>query len=185
MVVKPLFEFHRNKRTRDGVDCACKVCETARHKAHVQANRDADHAAQKRYREKNAAKVAAANAAWRAAHPEYERGRMKRRWADPTKREGFRTTKKARRYATLKVKDDGVTTEFVRELLKKPCAYCGGVASSIDHIMPLSRGGLHTVANLAPACRSCNSRKEARTPYEFAVALARKVRAAEGQNASH
>ena len=47
------------------------------------------------------------------------------------------------------------------------CAYCGGRANSIDHIIPTSRGGsargwLNTVA----ACVSCNQRKADRTPAE-------------------
>lgn len=38
---------------------------------------------------------------------------------------------------------------------------------SIDHILPLSRGGLHTPDNLATICLHCNLRKGARTLGEF------------------
>jgi len=34
-----------------------------------------------------------------------------------------------------------------------------------DHIIPISRGGTHSVGNLAPACKPCNSGKQSRTAW--------------------
>lgn len=51
------------------------------------------------------------------------------------------------------------------------CAYCGGHADSIDHVIPRSRGGKHTWDNVIAACRSCNLRKRDRTPEEAGMAL--------------
>lgn len=49
-----------------------------------------------------------------------------------------------------------------------PCAYCGDwTASSVDHIVPRSRGGGDNPANLASACWPCNQRKGALTADEF------------------
>lgn len=41
------------------------------------------------------------------------------------------------------------------------CAYCGEPATSLqrDCVLPLSRGGRYTLANVVPACRSCNASK--------------------------
>lgn len=48
------------------------------------------------------------------------------------------------------------------------CSYCGERSDDLtaDHIIPLSRGGNHTLDNITVACRSCNSRKGERTPEE-------------------
>lgn len=48
------------------------------------------------------------------------------------------------------------------------CAYCFTAPSvAQDHIVPLSRGGAHTIDNIAPACKSCNSSKGARPLIAF------------------
>lgn len=40
------------------------------------------------------------------------------------------------------------------------CAFCGTKENiTIDHIIPLSKGGTNDVDNIQPLCRSCNSRK--------------------------
>ena len=48
------------------------------------------------------------------------------------------------------------------------CHYCGSLDDlTIDHKTPLSRGGTNEIANLVPACRSCNSRKHVKTEREW------------------
>ena len=38
------------------------------------------------------------------------------------------------------------------------CAYCRvQVGLEMDHIIPLSKGGLHNSANIVPACKPCNA----------------------------
>lgn len=39
------------------------------------------------------------------------------------------------------------------------CHYCGGVATTRDHMTPKSKGGGGGRSNLVPACYSCNQRK--------------------------
>lgn len=50
------------------------------------------------------------------------------------------------------------------------CAYCGAGYDAQDHILPKVRGGSDSLANLVPACTSCNGRK-ADLPLEFLVGL--------------
>lgn len=51
------------------------------------------------------------------------------------------------------------------------CRYCGERADTLDHRVPITRGGSHLPANLVPACRSCNSRKRTRAEPEFRARL--------------
>lgn len=40
------------------------------------------------------------------------------------------------------------------------CLYCGGHANTIDHVVPVSRGGITSFSNCVPACRRCNELKD-------------------------
>ena len=51
------------------------------------------------------------------------------------------------------------------------CGYCGGHATTIDHILPRSRGGRNTWLNTVAACANCNGRKGDRTPAEAGMPL--------------
>jgi 5-methylcytosine-specific restriction endonuclease McrA len=95
--------------------------------------------------------------------------------------EAFRTKEIARRHARKVMKDDGpndgtLTPSVVGGLFAraKQCAYCYTPMSprdkTLDHIIPRSRGGMHGVGNVVVCCRSCNSRKHARTPTEWRAA---------------
>ena len=47
------------------------------------------------------------------------------------------------------------------------CGYCAGSATTIDHIMPRSRGGKDSWENLVACCLKCNNLKGDRTPQEM------------------
>jgi 5-methylcytosine-specific restriction endonuclease McrA len=51
------------------------------------------------------------------------------------------------------------------------CAYCGGRATTIDHVLPRSRGGKNTWLNTVAACGPCNQRKGDRTPTEAGLRM--------------
>ena len=51
------------------------------------------------------------------------------------------------------------------------CAYCGGHATTIDHVLPRSRGGENSWTNLVACCRTCNSVKGDKTPREMGWTL--------------
>ena len=47
------------------------------------------------------------------------------------------------------------------------CAYCGHAASTVDHVLPRSRGGADSWENLVACCLRCNNAKGDRTPQEM------------------
>lgn len=61
-------------------------------------------------------------------------------------------------------------SDLVRQLARyrNRCAYCGVGLTRVqgpwclewDHVIPISRGGHHSVGNLLPTCRACNRGKE-------------------------
>lgn len=55
------------------------------------------------------------------------------------------------------------------------CAYCGQHKPvgelTLDHVIPLSRGGKTTWGNVVTACGPCNQRKANRTPHEAGMKL--------------
>ncbi len=48
------------------------------------------------------------------------------------------------------------------------CAYCGTFRKrlTIDHVVPISKGGAHSKENVVPACGRCNSAKGAKMPTD-------------------
>lgn len=53
------------------------------------------------------------------------------------------------------------------------CRYCGGTAPdvslTVDHVVPVSLGGLDEASNLVTACRDCNAGKSSSSPDESVV----------------
>ena len=62
-----------------------------------------------------------------------------------------------------------------RRCAKGECHYCGRPTSprelTMDHIVPLSRGGKSTKGNLVPACKICNTKKKQLLPMEWEAYL--------------
>ncbi len=50
------------------------------------------------------------------------------------------------------------------------CHYCGrqvgAKALTMDHLVPIIRGGRSTKGNVVPACKDCNAAKGHRLPFE-------------------
>lgn len=47
------------------------------------------------------------------------------------------------------------------------CVYCGRQYESLDHYIPVDKGGSTTIENCVPACQRCNSAKRVKMPREF------------------
>ncbi|PIE71724.1 MAG: HNH endonuclease [Deltaproteobacteria bacterium] len=58
-----------------------------------------------------------------------------------------------------------------RKCDKGLCGYCGATVPpaelTMDHIVPIARGGRSTKGNLMPCCKTCNTKKRERLPMEW------------------
>lgn len=63
------------------------------------------------------------------------------------------------RYIWVKALNPACTRKAILERDNKRCIYCAGSGSTIEHIIPKSRGGQWTFENLACCCVACNGRK--------------------------
>ncbi|QAY17349.1 HNH endonuclease [Gordonia phage IDyn] len=65
------------------------------------------------------------------------------------------------------------TKDWLRALRRSQghCAYCHRKSDrlTIDHVVPISRGGRHTIGNIVPACPRCNYQKHNRTVMEWRI----------------
>lgn len=50
---------------------------------------------------------------------------------------------------------------------QRDCAYCSGPAETVDHVIPLIRGGTNYEGNLVPCCLACNVKKSDRLLIEW------------------
>ena len=57
-----------------------------------------------------------------------------------------------------------------RKVGKGLCAYCNARfeprALTMDHVVPVARGGRSVKGNVLPSCKECNNRKKLLTPAE-------------------
>jgi 5-methylcytosine-specific restriction endonuclease McrA len=83
----------------------------------------------------------------------------------------YRARKHAARGAVTAAEFTAIT-----ERQKFRCHWCGNSirsAPTMDHVIPLSKGGEHSVANVVASCRRCNSKKKDKDPIAWANELGR------------
>lgn len=137
-------EFAPAKSRHDGLEPLCRPCERQRSLDRYQ-RRKSDPAYVARCRK--------ATQAWRDANPEALKLHVLERRARMRENGVYR-----------------VTPKDIRKLKDQACCYCGSVGVvEIEHVLPISRGGRHSIGNLAPACRDCNRQKSNRTVMEWRI----------------
>ncbi|MEJ2038352.1 MAG: HNH endonuclease [Desulfosarcinaceae bacterium] len=74
-----------------------------------------------------------------------------------------------------KARELRATQWWKRRCAKGLCHYCGKPTPpselTMDHIVPLSRGGKTTKSNVAPCCKTCNNTKKQLLPMEWELYL--------------
>lgn len=94
---------------------------------------------------------------------------------ESTYRERIKIYQKKRRDAT-RTPIDAKYLRLLRIFQHNKCFYCDadlGDAATLEHLTPVSKGGINARENLVYACQSCNSKKHNSTLEEYAVKTGR------------
>lgn len=169
---KLLLAFPIDRKMRDGRNSWCKLCYREKTKIHNSSQEWKKHKSQydKAYTSANRDRIRVMQRM--GARRRASEGRRPM-WAknNPEARRAIAMTHKVKRRAQC---EQGMTTKELRVWLSYQqflCVWCGTDCAEsyhIDHVWPLSKGGKHEWNNLAIACPTCNLRKSARDPIEFA-----------------
>lgn len=173
-VEKPYSDYHKNSARKAGIHTICKPCnlekvrnwEKANPERVLENNRRQYHKDIEKSRKDRAARVRK----WYAAHP--ERGRAAAaEWK--RKNRGLATAHENLRRA--RKKEAGIYVilpKEIRRILSSQCVSCGTHDRiGFDHIVPLARGGRHSIGNLQPMCTPCNSSKNDKTMMEWKLIM--------------
>jgi 5-methylcytosine-specific restriction endonuclease McrA len=136
-------------------------------------------------RAKNREKAKATTAAWRLANPDREKTNHLKWYAENRdvaiarqaawqRKHPVLVNEAANRHRARKLNSQIGSMSQVEVQAKwdywaGQCWMCGTQATAWDHVKPLSKGGTHTLANLRPACKPCNSSKSAKWPFRLAA----------------
>lgn len=171
--IKELDLFKAEKRTASGKASICHACHNQKMADYRKANLQEVKASQKKTYDRNRDKRIANSQKWAANNPDRRkqieaRYRANHRKEVQARSEAWRLDNldrpreyKLRRRARLH--ENGqllILAKEVKKLYASSCFYCGtNDRIEADHIIPVSKGGRHSIGNLVPACRWCNASK--------------------------
>lgn len=141
-VEKPSAEFSKSKREKDGLYYYCKACIREYDKKRYEENREDVLEQNKEWREKNKEQMRECRKKWREENPHLHREYNQRR----------RALKKAA--LPHLSKNDNLALKLLSEEVSML-----GEGWHLDHIVPLSKGGLHHPDNLQIVRSSYNLSK--------------------------
>lgn len=177
---KPPTEYHRDSKAKSGYRATCKPCRSAYMAKQYETHRDriVEYARERRASETEHMRALEA--------ARYQRHREQRI--------ALATTHAHTRRARLKQlpNEPGITTTALRAIHGDSCYYCHipmsftptprgqGINPSratIEHLIPISKGGGHTMDNTVLACHACNVSKNAKTVAEYKAWQAQRAKA--------
>lgn len=143
--VKDCREFYVDNSKKDKISTYCKQCTIEKSKLWANENKAKRSQIVTKWKNRNIEE-------YRNYHRGYRMANLNKM-----------SEKEARR--RCKKRGNGVfviTKNELNKLYSTPCYICQSSPSShLDHIIPLAKGGRHSIGNLAGACASCNLQKGA------------------------
>jgi 5-methylcytosine-specific restriction endonuclease McrA len=173
--------FFKSKNKKNGIGNQCKECvkkyniknkEAISNNNKNRRDKNKEKAAEyaKKYRELNKDKIRKQKAKYRESKKEDRAKYNSIYYKTPIGKASKQYNRMRRRVN----KRGDVTVNQIENLQKvsKTCYWCGinlkNVTQHIDHYVPLSKGGKHTISNLVVAYENCNLSKYNKDPLVFA-----------------
>lgn len=149
--IKKLTEFYKDSRYRSGHRTQCKACDAIKAKKWKMANSERWDSYMRSWRSQNKEKTTQNLVDWR--------NQNRKRLHEQLHRRRVRLQK-----GSIYV----ISKKDLKRLYSSKCVSCGSAERiSLDHIIPISRGGRHSIGNLQPMCPSCNSSKRDKFMVEW------------------
>jgi len=182
---KVISEFSKDRSRKDGIRVTCKQCDSLRLKIYNNKNKDRNIERRKIYTINNKEKISLRAKSYQIANKE-KITELRRKNKDKLKEynkiysqtQARKISSKNYKYKRRSITKQGdATTQQILKLQKnaKVCYWCKcslkNVKVHIDHYVPLSKGGEHTLSNLVVSCQSCNLTKSAKDPIQFANSI--------------
>ena len=145
----------------------CRLAFNAEHRQRRASNPEKDRERVRNYWRNNPEKRRENVARFRANNP--ERARQINRESSKRNAESVRLRNVARKARLADATIYKVPAESIRARLDyfgRKCWMCGGPYEHIEHVKPISKGGLHIPANIRPSCAPCNLRKSSKWPIK-------------------
>lgn len=172
---KPIIEFHKTNQIKSGYSTWCEVCYKEYHASYSITNSEVAKKRAKKHYNEHKEKHLADIEIWKKNNAEKVR-EIKRQWKlrnPDVEMEHCRA-----RRARLKGSGGVVSKQEWNELKNKydyTCLCCGKkepeIKLTLDHVSPISRGGMNVISNAQPLCQPCNSSKNTKTidyrPLEY------------------
>jgi len=156
---KQLSEFNKNKNYKDGFSYVCRNCKKIEQKEYRLVNKETISIKRK--------------LSIPTIHSIKSKTTSQRKWRRNNKemqRENARRSDNKRRALKVSTENGTITKESLDKLLilqHKECHYCGiclDQTKQLDHYIPLSKGGPHSIDNVVWSCAKCNNHKRAKMP---------------------
>lgn len=139
--VLPITQFHKDKSSKDGLQCWCKQCHKAKQAEYYQANREY-------------------NVEWRAKHPTYDAERY-----DPQKnplnwaRKMVASYMQTDREKGFNDKETISVDYFINHIANEECKYCHKRGYGLIGCNRIDNTKPHTIDNVEPCCFKCNAKE--------------------------
>lgn len=140
--------FNKNRCTTDGLSRWCRKCDNETSTKYQQENPSSCRARKSQWTQDNMGRLKEKNKLWKKLN-----------------KDKVRDSNNKRRLIKLGTKASFTSEQWeaVKYFYGYQCLRCKKVEPEIslaaDHVVPLSRGGIDSIDNIQPLCKSCNSKK--------------------------